>query len=184
MNLQHVNVKLFVNGDLAVDLEDIIKVFHRWVSEQSLDELLIDVADYRHVPDGPHVMLIGHEADYAIDKSGGRYGLLYNRKAPLEGTNADKAQQALSAALVACERLEETFPSLQFGRQEFDLVVNDRALAPNTDETFAACKDEIEAFAREISGGEVTIERYGGDPRRRFGVNVRTSAPVRTAAVA
>ena len=42
MNLQHVNVKIFVDGPLTVDLERFINVFHRWTAEQSLDELLIE----------------------------------------------------------------------------------------------------------------------------------------------
>ena len=43
MNLQHVNIKIFADGDVNVDLEQIVEVFHSWVAEQSMDELLIDV---------------------------------------------------------------------------------------------------------------------------------------------
>ena len=32
MNLQHVRVKFFVDGDLNVDLQDIINTFHGWVA--------------------------------------------------------------------------------------------------------------------------------------------------------
>ena len=64
MNVQHVNVKFFVDGELNVDWERFIEVFHVWIAEQSTDELLIDVADYRHVPMGPGVILVGHEEDY------------------------------------------------------------------------------------------------------------------------
>ena len=94
MELQHVNIKIFVDGDLQVDLQRIIEVFHRWTAEQSMDEMLIDVADYRHVPAGPGVVLVGHEADYGLDNAGNRQGLLYNRKASIEGSNADRLGQA------------------------------------------------------------------------------------------
>ena len=53
MDLQHVNVKIYVDGDLAVDPARFIEIFHGWIKEEAFDELLIDVADYRHVPDGP-----------------------------------------------------------------------------------------------------------------------------------
>ena len=66
MNLQHINVKIYVEDDSAVDLSRFIDVFHSWIKQQLLDELLIDVADYRHVPAGPGVILIGHEADNAM----------------------------------------------------------------------------------------------------------------------
>ena len=67
MELQHVNVKLFVEGTLQVDPERFIEVFHRWIREHTLDEMLIDIADYRHVPAGPSVLLVGFEADYSLE---------------------------------------------------------------------------------------------------------------------
>ncbi len=45
MELQHVNVKIFVEDDDAVDPERFIGAFHRWIRDRVLDELLIDVAD-------------------------------------------------------------------------------------------------------------------------------------------
>ncbi len=42
--------------------------------------MLIDVADYKHVQDGPGILIIGHEGDYALDQENGRSGLLYTRK--------------------------------------------------------------------------------------------------------
>ena len=63
----------------------LIPVFHRWIREQAMPELLIDVADYSHVPAGPGVMVIGHEANYSVDNRENRLGLLYNRRAALEG---------------------------------------------------------------------------------------------------
>ena len=43
------------------------------------------MADYRHVPEGPGVMLIGHQANYSVDNTDNRLGVRYNRKEPLEG---------------------------------------------------------------------------------------------------
>ncbi len=180
MEFQHVNVKIYVDGDLNVDAARFIEVFHHWVAERLFDELLIDVADYRHVPAGPGVVLIGHEADYSMDNSNNRYGLRYNRKAPLDGSNEHRFVQALRSAANACQLLEtqlEKDGPLKFSRQEFELFINDRAMAPNTPLTYAICKPELEAFLKNVLGhNEFTLEHYS-DPRRLFGVNVKLAKP-------
>ena len=53
MQLQHVNVKLLVQNPKEVDLEPLIPVFQSWIQDQAGGELLLDVADYRHVDAGP-----------------------------------------------------------------------------------------------------------------------------------
>jgi hypothetical protein len=180
MELQHINVKIYVDGALAVDPARFIEVFHRWIQQKTLDELVIDVADYRHVPSGPGVVLIGHEADYSMDNTGNQWGLRYNRKAPLEGSNADRFRQALQSAARACRLLETELESagpLRFSRQKFQLVVNDRALAPNTPETYATAKPQLEAFLSSLLGhGQFTLE-HQDDPRSLFGVRVTSAKP-------
>jgi len=187
MELQHINVKIYVEGDLQVDPERYIEAFHRWVAEQSADELLIDVADYRHVPAGPGVVLVGHEADYAMDNSGNRSGLLYNRKAPQDGENLDRLRQAFAAAARACELLEAEFgdaDGLKFSRQEFEILINDRAIAPNSDATLTECRPDIETFLKSTLGQNgFRIERHRNDPRCRFGVVVHVDQPLDFAAM-
>ena len=187
MELQHVNVKIYVDGDLEVDPERFIDVFHRWVAEQSAQELLIDVADYRHVPAGPGVVMVGHEADYAMDNAGGRFGLLYNRKAPLGGSNEDRLRQALKSAAHTCRLLEAEFEQdglLKFSRYEFEIIINDRALAPNTDDTFNSCKAELHSFLKTALGhDQFNLERQSDDPRCRFAVTVKLGQPLDFAAL-
>jgi len=177
MELQHVNIKIFVDGDLPATPDTFINIFHNWTAEQSCDELLIDVADYRHVPAGPGVVLVGLEADYAMDNAESRWGLLYNRKAATDGSNSDRFSQAFHAAAAACQRLEAAMPGLSFSRQEFQLLINDRALAPNVPETWEACREEIETFVKsQLGHGDATIT-VEPDPRRRFGVTIKTDVP-------
>ena len=178
MNLQHVNVKVFVDGALAADPQQFVVAFHQWIIDSSMDEMLIDVADYRHVPRGPVVMLIGHEADYSIDHRNGRYGLLYNRKAPLEGTNADRFLHSLRAAAKACLLLESQVSGVRFRRDEFELVINDRALAPNTPETRQAFEADLSAFLERDLGQTGVRFTTAEDPRTRVGTVVTLASPL------
>ena len=145
MEIQHVNVKLFVSNADGVDLEAVIPVFHSWIQDQSDGELLLDVADYRHVQSGPGVVLIGHEGSYSLDNTDGRLGVRYNRKTVLEGTNQDRLVQATQAALASCQRLEaepRLEGEIQFNGREIEVLLNDRLLTPNGPETRQAVDSE------------------------------------------
>ena len=181
MTVQHINVKVFAEP-AAVDLANAILVFHRWIQEGAVEELLIDVADYRHVPGGPGVIVVGHEANYSLDLGPEkRLGLLYNCKAVAEGTTQEKLLHAFHSAFEACRRLEEEpdFQSkLHFNAGWCEVVLNDRLLAPNTGETWQALKPEFETFFGNLfRNRSYTLERMGG-PRERFGVRVATAEPI------
>ena len=175
MDLQHINVKLFVAEPETVDLEAYAVVFNQWIQAQDFEELLVDVADYRHVHHGPGVLLIGHEADYSLDNTGGRLGLLYNRKAPVEGSPAERLAQALRAALRAARRLEQD-QGLQFHTRELLILVNDRLLAPNTEATFAAVTPALTTVLDTLYAGAGYSLSRSLDPRERFNVSVRVEA--------
>ena len=167
--IQHINLKIFVADPGAVDLADAIPVFHQWVRDGVCPEMLIDVADYRHVSAGPGVLLIGHEANYSFDNRENQLGLLYNRKAALNGTFQSRLAQAHRAALEACDRLEQEVPfrgKLKFDRNALEVFINDRLLAPNNDETWRTLQPELEKF---FAG--YTIQREG-EPRDLFRVAV------------
>ncbi len=177
MELQHVNIKIPVKGELAVDTERFIEVFHQWTAEQVFDDMLIDVADYRHVPSGPGVVLVGLEADYAMDHAVGQWGLLYNRKAEVTGTNQDRFAQALRSAWRACELLEQFFQrDLRFSRSTFRMTINDRALAPNSPETWGSVRPEIDQFSLSLFGHSDFRVEQQSDPRCRLGANISSSS--------
>jgi len=175
MELQHLIVKIPVQGELAVEPGVFIDLFHRWVAGQSVPELLVDVADLRHVPAGPGVVLVGYQADYAIDHMDHRWGLLYRRKDIVGGSDGDRLRQAVGAAAHACGRIEQELNGqVTFSRSAFEIIVNDRLLAPNTAESLSAITPAIQAFARQVLGHDaVAIAPHDSDRRRRFGVTVR-----------
>lgn len=191
--LQHVNVKLFLADHCStgrtgagVDLEPLIPIFHSWITGRPFDEMLLDIADYRHVPSGPGVVVIGHEADYAVDNAGGRLGVRYNRKTEVQGDNSFALQQAVRAALTACQRLEEEprlGGKLRFDGREIEIFFNDRLLAPNRAETFEAARPDLEAFARKLFRGAEYSLSYDSnrDPRSLFSVTLKSAHAVSTA---
>ena len=185
MNLQKIAVKFYVTEPGAVALPEFIPVFHHWIQKQSenpVGGLLIDVADYSHVQEGPGVVLIGHEADYFMDTAEGPLGLLYNRKSPLTGSAADRLRVTFRQALTACAALEQE-PELKgkiaFRGERVRFIINDRLIAPNTDETFAAVRPDLESFLQTLyANSACEIKRDGSDLRRRFTVDIQCSDPV------
>lgn len=178
MQLQHVNVKLLVQNGADVRLEPLIPVFHGWIENQNGDELLIDVADYSHVPAGPGIVLIGHEGNYSVDNTGDRLGVRYNRKAAIDGGNQEALTQATRAALTACQRLERE-PRLEgrirFNGQDIELFVNDRLIAPNTAATRDAFDADFRVFSRNLFRGMGYSISYGSDPRSLFAAHLKAA---------
>ena len=143
--MQHFKVKLFATAQDA-PVHEAIAVFHRWIQESALDETLIDVADYLHVPQGPGIILVAHEGIYSLDTENGRLGLTYTRRTALDGTDEERLRQAVEAVRRAAELLEsspEFHGTLAFDRGQWEVAVNDRLLAPNTPETFQALQPAL-----------------------------------------
>ena len=176
MTPHRIGVKLFpTTTPDALDLAPFIPLFHQFIQQSSLPGLLIDVADYAHVPNGPGVILIGHEADYAIDSVGGRTGLLAVRKrcaeSPIKETLRDALSKAIHCAL-AIERDGRT--GLQFSAAEIELQFFDRLRTPNDQDTFEALCNEVRPVFASLNG-EPTIEWISGDdPRKPASILLRT----------
>jgi hypothetical protein len=153
MDAKRVNVKVFAKDASRVKQAELIPVFHGWIQRAAInDEMLIDVADYGHVAEGPGVMLIGHEAQYGLDETKGRTGLLYSqRRALIDGGFEQALRYSVRQALRACALLQKEDAlggRLQFSGQEIMVRINDRLLAPNVAATWPA----VEAAARSVLG--------------------------------
>jgi hypothetical protein len=181
LDLQKVVVKFFAERPDAVTLEEFIPIFHRWIQKHAVEGMLIDVADYGHLPQGPGIALVAHEADYFIDRMEGPLGLLYSRKAPSTGRLSDRIAAAFKAALGACMKLE-TEPEFQ-GRLKFKagealFIANDRLNAPNTEEAFQALRPELAAALAKVYPGNTDLRRHTDDPRSRLTVSVSSREPL------
>lgn len=174
MNLQHLNIKIPVLNQDAVDPETFNPVFQTWIQQKLCDELLIDVADYLHVPEGPGMVLVGLEADYSMDHTDGIWGLRYNRKKPVDGDAKTQFVQALRAILQACERLSEAkeLNGLTFDFSKIEIFLNDRGLSPNTQENTKSLEEQLQKSFSEMLGSLPKTYTPEADPRKRLGAQL------------
>lgn len=156
---ERLQLKLYLEPSAHFEVEALVPVFHRFIREQLIKELLIDVVDYSHVPDGPGVVLIGHAADYYVGALDGAYGLVYSLK---RGTAAPEArlEDSLRRLVNAARLLEqESGLGLRFKSNELSLRLTDRLHAPNDDATFSSTKPEVEALLARVYGSPALIDR-------------------------
>ncbi len=164
MQTEKLQLKLFTRQD-DVPLEPVVKVFHRWIREGTLDdEVLIDVTDYSHVHHGPGILLTGHGADYYLDQAEGRPGLLFSRKRaglPPEQRLADAFRRTLRAARLL-ESEAGLSPGFAFRTDELLFRVPDRLVARNDEETRARFQPELTSFLERLyAGSAFDVARYG-----------------------
>jgi len=179
MELQKLNVKIFIEPPNSVALTDFIDVFHGWI--QASDGVYHDVADYSHMQAGPGIVLVAGDAHVSIDESGNRRGLVFSQKARLAGSNQAKLRAVLRAALENCRKLEAE-PALggklRFAANEAVISLNDRLRGENSQQAFDAIKADVESVAAQLFGGAAVSLARDDDPRRRLNVHIKTSAAV------
>ena len=135
MVLQKFGVKLFFKTNGSFNSKDFIPVFHNWIQDKIIDDhLLIDVADYSHIPDGPGVMLVAHEGNFSLDQENQQPGIMYMRKTEISGNFKERFNTVLSTVVKAANRLNDNNISKQvdFTPNSFRFITNDRLYAENT----------------------------------------------------
>lgn len=178
MNATKISLKLYARGELP-EASLFVATFHDLIRRREPSELMIDVVDYGHVHEGPAVLFVGHESDYAVDHGEGRAGLLYQRKrAPAAGDGSFAATLAdsLRRAIGFAARLEKeaALAGLRFGADEMLLRIADRLHAPNDQATFAALEGDLRAAAERLWGG-ATVAYEPGDGRGMFAARLRAA---------
>src|SRR5574341_48026 len=175
MAVSRLQIKFFAEPQV-VDLAVFTGIFQRWIQQKKLDGLLIDVADYRHVFQGPGVILIGHESDYGMDMGAGRPGLLYTRKRYPDADLQQQLRSSFHLALAACHALElepEVAGRLKFRTDEVEIRFADRLRLPNTSDAIEKVRDALNAALAEIyAGAPFSFAAASDDLRQVFTVRV------------
>lgn len=184
MKSEKLQIKYFAKPNAAFDVEQIVPVFHRFIREHAFDELMIDVADYKHVKHGPGVALIGDANDYFLDEGEGRPGLLFSRKRHGSGPEG-RLREGFARALKACSLLEaapELAGKLAFATDEILIRLPDRLNAPNDQATFDEVTREVTPLLEKLYGaGSLSVTR-GPDAPEALSLRVKSkSAPALSA---
>ena len=172
-------IKIYFAEGVAIDPPKIVPLFHEWIRARTAEGLLIDVADYSHVHQGPSVVLVGHEVDYSIDFSEGRAGLQVIRKRPVEGTLEQDLLSGLRRVLAAALNLQkksDPHPPVRFRTDELRVQVIDRLRYPHEPVQVDAVRRSVESVIDpvfRVSGLRVEVEAID----RREPVTVRIMAP-------
>jgi hypothetical protein len=163
---RRLSLKIFAHNPDTVGLAAFIPVFHRWIQRRRVEGLLIDVADYQHVFNGPGIMLIGHDGDYGYTLSDGQPGIQYTLKQP--ASDFDRSlRQALQRVQDAADKLEAetSLNGLRFSRGQVQLKLLDRLHYPNQPEQVAQVRQALQPLAESLLGGSVDIVSADGDRR-------------------
>lgn len=182
VDLHKIGIKIFAGEGSNTELVEFIPVFHRWIQNKLIDQLLLDVADYSHIQAGPGIVLVAHEGNYAVDETGGRRGLLYYSKEKILAENlAEKICIVAAHTLKACQLLNgdaEISSKISFPGNELEIFSNDRLLAPNTEETWKAIEPGVRTFLDKLYAGQDYSIIRNNDPKERFQLTVKAAEPV------
>lgn len=181
MDLYKFGIKFFAAQADGVDILELIPVYHRWIQQNALDDLLIDVADYSHVPAGPGIMLIAHEGNYALDETGHERGVVYYSKRRLSGELSQRFALVASKALRAAQLMSEDAEldgAVKVPGNRLEFFANDRLVAPNTDGVYAQLEPALKTFLDKLyAGARYTLTR-GADSKERLSVRVNAESEV------
>jgi hypothetical protein len=122
-----------------------VPIFQRWIQRQAVEGILIDVIDYKHVPNGPGVVLIGHEGDYGFDLMDGGAGVRYTLKWHTVTSLSQQIHLGRARVLQAAQVLskEKALKGIQFDETRLLLKFLDRLHFPNTAEHFAGLQESL-----------------------------------------
>ena len=179
--LYRFGLKLFVEPDCTLNSADCIPIFHRWIQTQALDLLLIDVADYTHLSNGPSVLLVAHEGNLAIDIAEGRTGLLCTSKQPQTGSFAERLASVAKNLIAAARLLEDdkTFEGqLRFISTEWQFHVNDRLLAPPGTESVSSFTPALQTLMNTAYPDKPHQIRMDAHSKNRLKIQLTTSQPI------
>lgn len=172
-------VKIFFADGIVVDPPLMVAMFHEWIRNKIVEGLLIDVADYTHVHEGPAIVLVGHDIDYTIDLSEARPGLMVTRKRRTRSALAEDIRQGVRRVFAAARALQQRadpHPPVRFRTDELRVQVIDRLRFPQSADAVEAVRGAIEPlFAKLFEPSGCTIENAATDARMPVTLRVRAS---------
>lgn len=151
--MKPLRLALAVPAGPAGDLEPALGLFHRFIQRRLVEGRLLDVADYRHVPNGPGVMLIGQDVDYGINTHA--FTVTMKRRGDDAGTQFRDAVRMALGTIDAIDA-DGALPC-RFDVTQMRVSVADRKLGTQA-QIQSALLAEIAPAAEELFGPDAAID--------------------------
>ena len=148
MDIQRIHLKLLTSPPPDFSLDPFLSIFARQRQDVESVEGWLDLADYAHMSKGTGMLLAGRRANFSVDLGDPAPGFLYGTKTGLQGPIKQRVLETFSRCLALVEVLltQPEYPkSLEPLWGSWQLIINDRLNAPNTDNTDAVLRVEIES---------------------------------------
>ena len=176
--LQKINIGWNLRDPKMLRDEELFRIFNEWISENS-DEVLIDVADYKHLHHGPTTILIGHSANYFLETKDQQKSVVYARKQPQDGDLSKRLTLTLQSSLQCCIKLEnhsELQGRVKFNGGEVQFIANDRLQAANTEENRQCFQQHLSPILDTLYGSQKYTFECINQSEDRLAVTARTTS--------
>ncbi|HEY3870385.1 MAG TPA: rhodanese-like domain-containing protein [Actinocrinis sp.] len=170
--MKPLRLALAVPASPAADLDPAIGLFHRFIQRHLVEGNILDVADYRHVPNGPGVMLVGQDVDYGISMHA--FTVTMKRRGDDAGTQFRDAVRMVLGTIDAIDT-DGALPC-RFDVTRMRVSVADRKLGTSA-QIQSALLAEIAPAVEELFGPDAVVDAAAvGDPRQAPEISVQAAS--------
>ncbi len=171
MELQKIVWKVAFNQKSNPNPDHFFKLFNTWIPNSP--EVFVDVIDYKHISGGPITLLAGCYADFVYEEYDQQKGLTYSYKKFMTGDNQAKLKKTLDPLFLGTKKLKKDplFSKIDFDRSKLNLLINDRALCPNTTENQKELQKELEVFFNTLDWDAIKYD-FNTNPAERLQVKI------------
>ena len=175
-----VQLELHFEAADGFDLGALVPTLHHIIQRQAstpfpgLDEIWIDVVDYRHVDDGPGLLLVSHDAYYGIEHTRRRSTLLYRRRRPAAGAVDELLAEAGLRLLAFAQCLVEEGAAADalWRTERWTVSLQDRLLAAAEVATERRLREPLGRFQQHLLGSQALASCGAYDRGEPFAVEL------------
>ena len=175
MDLQRIDLKVFLDAPEGVKYEPVLTIFDRWRQQTDHPSDWVDLADYGHMQQGPAILMAGKRDRIAVDTNLPGAGILVQTQKGLSGSIEERFVEAFRRHLAMSAELTGApeFPAALAVRcGDWLVTINDRLQFPNTDATDQVLRSGMVAALDRLFGDSGYNLERDTDPQRRYAYRV------------
>ncbi len=179
MDLQRIELKVFLDVPADVRFEPVLTIFDRWRQQEDHPSDWVDLADYGHMKQGPVMLMAGKRDRVAVDTNLPGASLMVQTQKGLSGSIEERFVEAFRRHLSMSTQMtsEPEFPAGVTPRGgDWLVTINDRLQFPNNDATDQAVRSGMVAALDRLFGDAGYDLERDTDPERRYAYRVRAEA--------